>query len=163
MILKPADVNTYMGERGLQFTTQEAQFLFSVTAGVELTKAARKAGFLPAAQAVNNLLERADITDALKYMDDMKQEVIPAGDFTAEDAMGMYLDAYAAAATSTEMKNVVDSMVKLKGLAAAEKKEVVFTNATELRGASEEDLIRQIGKLGGREIILNPEDYQRVK
>ena len=86
------------------------------------TEAAKAAGYHYPGKTAEALMRRVDINDAIKYMAEVKREMVDEhGEFTIARAQEMYLDAYAMAATSTEMKNCVDSMVKLHGLAAAEK------------------------------------------
>ncbi|OMO22310.1 hypothetical protein [Vibrio lentus] len=83
--------------------------------------------------------------------------------FTRGDAQALYNNAYAMAVNATEMIKAVDSMVKLHGLAAPEKQEVTVTNHHQVTQASEAELLELIGgAVGGREIILNPEDYKRT-
>ncbi len=68
----------------------------------------------------------------------------------------MYLDAYNAAATSTEMKNTVDSLVKLHGLAAPDNATQINinVNTAQMERMSDEDLL----KLAGKDIdYLEPE------
>lgn len=166
MILKPQDINIVLGERGFKFSTQEAYFLFAINLGNSPLEAAKSAGYSSPKHDVSLLLKNVEIELAIQVMAEMKKDMNDRymnGEFGQKEAMDMYMDAYASAATSTEMKNVVDSMVKLKGLAAAERREIVLTNETQVRAATEQELIDQIGRMGNREIILSPEDYTVVK
>ena len=62
----------------------------------------------------------------------------------------MYMDAYQASATATEMKNTVDSLVKLHGLSTPDNATQVNINidATpkQLERMSDEDLLKIAGK-----------------
>lgn len=159
MIVKPQDINIHMGERGLQFTTQETYFLFALVCGKQPYAAARDAGYTEPRVNAGMLLSRVDINDAFEHLLSLKESQLVPDEFTLEDATAMYFDAYAASATATEMKNTVDSMVKLHGLAKPDRKEIILTNATQVRGATEQELINQIGNMGGREIRLDPSQY----
>jgi hypothetical protein len=76
----------------------------------------------------------------------MREEV----KFTAANAHVMYMDAYQASATATEMKNTVDSLVKLHGLSTPDNATQVNINidATpkQLERMSDEDLLKIAGK-----------------
>jgi|TARA_B110000503_G_scaffold124199_1_gene190535 hypothetical protein len=61
----------------------------------------------------------------------------------------MYMEAYSASATATEMKNTTDSLVKLHGLAAPDNATQVNININgtkQLERMSDEDLLRIAGK-----------------
>jgi hypothetical protein len=61
----------------------------------------------------------------------------------------MYMEAYSAPATATEMKNTTDSLVKLHGLAAPDNATQVNMNINgtkQLERMSDEDLLRIAGK-----------------
>nr|DAW72812.1 MAG TPA: hypothetical protein [Caudoviricetes sp.] len=76
--------------------------------------------------------------------------------FTRADAHMMYLHAHSHAADATEEIRAVDSMVKLWGLAAPEKKQVEITNKKQLEMLSDQEL----QQLTGMTYNLDPGDYK---
>ena len=70
--------------------------------------------------------------------------------FTRSNAHLMYMDAYQASATATEMKNTVDSLVKLHGLGTPDNATQVNINIDttpkQLERMSDEELLKIAGK-----------------
>ena len=70
--------------------------------------------------------------------------------FERQNAHMMYMEAYNASATATEMKNTVDSLVKLHGLTAPDHATQininVNTSAKQLERMTDEELLQIAGK-----------------
>ena len=76
----------------------------------------------------------------------MREEV----KFNVVNAHSMYMDAYAQSATATEMKNTVDSLVKLHGLSKENQPQtqvnVQINNIKQLERLTDEELLKLVGK-----------------
>ncbi|MEH8108031.1 hypothetical protein [Gallibacterium anatis] len=111
-------------------------------------------------ESINALHERKPQLDRalVYYRERIREKAVNEGveiQFTRADAHMMYLQAHSHAACATEEIKAVDSMVKLWGLAAPEKKEVEITNRKQLENMSDSEL----QKLTGLTYNLDPSDY----
>ncbi|WP_286300764.1 hypothetical protein [Vibrio apostichopi] len=146
---------------------QELMYVVQRSAGQSPRQAGDAAG-VESESAVLLLERRPDIVAMLDSVAEAKTAntaIVQAkpDKFTRGDAQALYNNAYAMAVNATEMIKAVDSMVKLHGLAAPEKQEVTITSKRDVLAQTEEELLAALGNsIGGREIILNPEDYKRT-
>ena len=87
------------------------------------------------------------VQQALQYFRDQMREEVK---FTKTNAHSMYMEAYSASATATEMKNTVDSLVKLHGLGLPDQATQININlnatAKQLERLSDEELLEIAGK-----------------
>lgn len=143
-------------------SSQEEAYVMHCARGLNPSAAARSAGYPKPADAVAELSVRHDICKAIAYFREMtRQAALSSGaiDFTKDDATLLYLEAHAKSITATEEIKAVDSLVRLHGLAAPEKKEIKVTSRDELESLDSEELL----KLSGSTINLNPEEYSEVE
>ena len=149
-----------------QITAQEERYLQMRLRGLLPSAAARSAG-LPCTPAdIRAMHENNPHLDEvlISYRESIREQSIHAGvqiEFTRNDATLLYLQAHAKSETAMEEIRAVDSLVKLHGLAAPEKKEVVtsVTNITQIQQLSDE----QLAAIAGRTINLDPSQYLEVK
>ncbi len=136
----------YMGLEMGELTVQQEKLVMLVLSGMTLAAAGRGAGYT-SANAVYDTVKRPNVAKALAYFREQMREEVK---FTAANAHVMYMDAYQASATATEMKNTVDSLVKLHGLSTPDNATQVNINidATpkQLERMSDEDLLKIAGK-----------------
>lgn len=140
-------------------THQEELYVQRRCQGLEPLAAARAANFSQPKKAVFALMEREDINLAISYTRDMQRRLnIEKVEFTRDDATALYLEAHSTAENSTEKIRAVDSLVKLHGLAAAEKKEITVTSRKEMQVMDDAALMA----MAGNTFSLAPEDYMEV-
>ena len=136
----------YMGLSLGDLTIQQEKLVMLVLSGMTVAAAGRGAGYTNA-NAVYEAIKRPKVAQALEYFREQMREEVK---FTAANAHVMYMDAYQSSATATEMKNTVDSLVKLHGLATPDNATQVNINidATpkQLERMSDEDLLKIAGK-----------------
>lgn len=136
----------YMGLSLGDLTVQQEKLVMLVLSGMSIAAAGRGAGYASAA-TVYDAIKRPKVAHALEYFREQMREDVK---FTRANAHVMYMDAYQASATATEMKNTVDSLVKLHGLTAPENATQVNINidATpkQLERMSDEELLKIAGK-----------------
>lgn len=144
----------FMGLSLGQLTVQQERLVLSMARGMSIAAAGRAAGYA-SYQTALDAAKRPAVVKALNYFREQMREEVR---FTRAHAHQMYLDAYNSAATSTEMKNTVDSLVKLHGLAAPDNATQininVNTSAKNLERLTDEELLELAGKDRG---YLEPE------
>lgn len=142
-----------------KFTTPERQFIHCLVRGMPPTSAAKSVG-LPYEQAME-FYARDDVREHIESLRAVVTEDFyrPMGEiqFTRNDATFMYLDAHRKAKDATEEIKATDSLVKLHGIAAPEKKEVSVTATTsaKLRQLDDNALI----EMAGEDLLLDPSEY----
>lgn len=160
--ITPDVMRMHYPELGLHLTAQEETFVQMRMRGLNPIASARAAGFKTPTKAARDLALRPEIDEAIAYFrEQAKLLAVHAGaiEFTKDDATLLYLQAHAKAGTATEEIKAVDSLVKLHGLAAPEKKQVEITSREQLGGMSDEEL----QKLAGRTFNLSPDDYAQIE
>lgn len=100
-----------LGENSL--TEQEKRYVLYRCSGMSSHASAKAAGYSP--KTSQSLAKRPQVVNAIeKY----EQAQLDSVEFSRERAHQLYMDAYSVSGNATEMKNVVDSLVKLHGVAA---------------------------------------------
>lgn len=134
----------YMGLTLGSLTVQQERLVMYISRGMSIAAAGRAAGYSNPTSAYDTVKLPA-VAKALEYFREQLREEVR---FTRSQAHSMYLEAYNAAATSTEMKNTVDSLVKLHGLAAPDNATQinVTVNTAQLERMDDSELLRLAGK-----------------
>ena len=136
----------YMGIEDGRLTVQQEKLVMLICSGMTIAAAGRGAGYASADTAYS-AAKLPQIKTAVEYFKEQMREEVK---FTHANAHMMYMDAYQSSATATEMKNTVDSLVKLHGLVAPEQQPTVSIqiNATskQLERMSDEELLSIAGK-----------------
>ena len=136
----------YMGLEDGRLTVQQEKLVMLICSGMTIAAAGRGAGYASADTAYS-AAKLPQIKTAVEYFKEQMREEVK---FSHANAHMMYMDAYQASATATEMKNTVDSLVKLHGLVAPEQQPQVSIqiNATskQLERMSDEELLSIAGK-----------------
>lgn len=136
----------YMGLEDRKLTVQQEKLVMLICSGMTIAAAGRGAGYASPDSAYS-AAKLPQVQTAVEYFKEQMSEEVK---FTHASAHMMYMDAYQASATATEMKNTVDSLVKLHGLAAPEQQAQVHIqiNATskQLERMSDEELLSIAGK-----------------
>ena len=135
----------YMGLTLGSLTIQQEKLVTLICSGMSITAAGRGAGYShpTCAFAAHKL---PAVQKAIQYFREQMRESIK---FSTQNAHVMYMEAYNASATATEMKNTTDSLVKLHGLAAPENATQVNININgtkQLERMTDEDLLKIAGK-----------------
>ena len=136
----------YMGLQLGDLTVQQEKLVLMMARGMNLAAAGRAAGYASYSTAQQaSKLEK--VQKALRFFrEQLREEVF----FDRTQAHQMYLEAYNVAANSTEMKNTVDSLVKLHGLGSPEQTTQVNvqinTSAKQLERLSDEQLLEIVGR-----------------
>lgn len=136
----------YMGLNLNDLTVQQEKLVSLIASGMTVAAAGRGAGYASYATALD-ASKRPAVQKALQYYrENMREEV----KFERANAHVMYMDAYNASATATEMKNTVDSLVKLHGLTQPDTAVQVNLNmnatSKQLERLSDEELLEIAGK-----------------
>lgn len=131
-------------------TPKEELYIQYRVRGLTPSAAAKKAGIPSKIEEINALHDRKPELDRaiIYYRERIRERAITDGleiEFSRADAHLMYLHAHSHAANATEEIKAVDSMVKLWGLAAPEKKQVEVTTKKQLEGLSNEELQKYTG------------------
>jgi hypothetical protein len=139
----------YMGLQLGDLTVQQERLVLGIVSGMSVAAAGRAAGYSHAPAALE-ASKRPKVRQAIEYYrEQMREEV----NFTRNNAHMMYMEAYSAAANATEMKNTVDSLVKLHGLGMPDQATQininVNTSAKQLERMSDEELLQIAGKGNG--------------
>jgi UDP:flavonoid glycosyltransferase YjiC (YdhE family) len=127
-------------------TGQKEKFVHYIISGMSLGAASTAVG--TTANIGGKWLNEPLIVQALEYFREKNREKLK---FSMETAHEMYLDTYRLAEAKEDpiaMKNVVDSLVKLHGIAAAPKVqqiEVNITNKKQAERLSDDKLLEQAG------------------
>ena len=136
----------YMGLEERKLTVQQEKLVMLICSGMTIAAAGRGAGY-SSADSAYSAAKLPQVQTAVEYFKEQMREKVK---FTHASAHMMYMDAYQASATATEMKNTVDSLVKLHGLVTQEQQPQVNIqiNATskQLERMSDEELLSIAGK-----------------
>ena len=102
----------YAGVKLSELSVQEERLILFYIRGMSKAAAGRAAGYSDL-DRVYSIFKQQKFQNALQYLrNEMREEI----KFDRDTATTMYLEAHRKAATSTEEKNVVDSLWKLHGL-----------------------------------------------
>lgn len=129
-----------------QLSSQQEKFIHYYVSGMSVGAASTAVGI--SRTTGENWLEKPLIKQAVEYFREKSRDRLS---FSIEEAHKMYLDTYRLAEAKEDpvaMKNVVDSLVKLHGVAAAPKPqqlEVKVTNAKQAARLTDEKLLEQAG------------------
>ena len=136
----------YMGLQLGELTVQQEKLVLMISSGMTVSAAGRAAGY-KSAQTAYSASKLPQVQQALQYFRDQMREEVK---FTKTNAHTMYMVAYSASATATEMKNTVDSLVKLHGLGLPDQATQININlnatAKQLERLSDEELLEIAGK-----------------
>lgn len=138
----------YMGLHLNELTVQQEKLVMLMASGMTIAAAGRGAGYASYATALD-AAKRPAVQKALQYFREQMREEVR---FERQNAHMMYMEAYNAAANATEMKNTVDSLVKLHGLTAPDNATQININlnatAKQLERLTDEELLQIAGKSG---------------
>lgn len=144
----------YMGLSLNELSIQQEKLVMLMASGMTIAAAGRGAGYA-SYQTALDAAKRPAVQKALQYFREQMREEVR---FERQNAHMMYMEAYNASATATEMKNTVDSLVKLHGLTAPENATQININlnatAKQLERLTDEELLQIAGKSGD---YLEPE------
>ena len=135
----------YMGLNLGSLTVQQEKLVLLMSSGMSIAAAGRGAGYRSYTAALESAKKPA-VQQALNFYREQMRETVK---FERANAHMMYMEAYNASATATEMKNTVDSLVKLHGLAQpdnATQVNINFNNTKQLERMSDEELLELAGK-----------------
>ena len=135
----------YMGISRGSVTIQQEKLVMLIVSGMSTAAAGRGAGY-SCPQSAYAASKLPAVQQAIQYYREEMRETVK---FTNQNAHMMYMEAYIASATATEMKNTTDSLVKLHGLAAPDNATQVNININgtkQLERMSDEDLLKIAGK-----------------
>ena len=130
----------YMDVKLNELSVQEERLLLFHLRGMTKAAAGRAAGYADA-EHVYKIFKKPVVQKALTHLRNEFKESIK---FDKQQATSMYLEAHRKSVTSTEEKNVVDSLCKLHGLFAPD-------NATQIN--INVDSIEQLEKLPDAELL----------
>lgn len=102
----------YMGLNLNDLTIQQEKLVQMIASGMSIAAAGRAAGYA-SPHTARDAAKRPAVAKALEFLREEMRETV---NFRRENAHMMYMESYQAAANATEMKNTVDSLVKLHGL-----------------------------------------------
>lgn len=130
----------YAGIHLNELSVQEERLLLFHLRGMSKAAAGRAAGYSDM-DRVYSIFKQQKMQNALQYLrNEMREEV----KFDRTTATSMYLEAHRKAATSTEEKNVVDSLCKLHGLHIPEQATMININV---------EKVEQLEKLSDAELL----------
>jgi hypothetical protein len=130
----------YAGIHLNELSVQEERLLLFHLRGMSKAAAGRAAGYSDI-DRVYSIFKQQKMQNALQYLrNEMREEV----KFDRTTATSMYLEAHRKAATSTEEKNVVDSLCKLHGLFMPDSATQININV---------DKVEQLEKLSDAELL----------
>lgn len=136
----------YMGLNLNELTVQQEKLVMLMSSGMSIAAAGRGAGYASYSTALD-AAKRPAVQKALQYFREQMREEVK---FERQNAHMMYMEAYNASATATEMKNTVDSLVKLHGLTAPDNATQININlnatAKQLERMTDEELLQIAGK-----------------
>ncbi len=136
----------YMGLQLNELTVQQEKLVLLIASGMTTAAAGRGAGYASSKTALEASKKPAVQKALAYYREQMREEV----NFKREHAHMMYMEAYTSSVNATEMKNTVDSLVKLHGLGmpdnATQVNINVNTSAKQLERLSDEELLEIAGK-----------------
>lgn len=146
----------YMGLNLNELTIQQEKLVMLMASGMTIAAAGRGAGY-SSYQTALDAAKRPAVQTALQYFREQMREEVK---FERQNAHLMYMEAYNAAANATEMKNTVDSLVKLHGLSTPDNATQININlnatAKQLERLTDEELLQIAGKSGD---YLEPESH----
>ena len=134
----------YMGLQLGDLTVQEERLVQLISSGMSVAAAGRAAGY-KGQQTAYAASKRPKVQAALAYLREQFRESV---NFTRNNAHGMYMDTWISCANATEMKNTVDSLVKLHGLAEPDQGPQVnihIASSKQLERMSDEELLKIAG------------------
>ena len=138
----------YMGLQIGELTVQQERLVLGIVSGMSVAAAGRAAGYASSSTALDASKRPAVQTAINYYREQMREQV----NFTRENAHMLYMEAYSAAVNATEMKNTVDSLVKLHGLGTPDQATQINVNintsAKQLERMTDEELLQIAGKGG---------------
>ena len=135
----------YMGLNASDLTVQEERLVQLITSGMSVAAAGRAAGYNNRNQALE-VSKRPKVAQAIDYF---RRELAEEIKFTRRNAHTMYMDTWTSCANATEMKNTVDSLVKLHGLSTPEpttQVNIQINGAKQLQRMSDEELLKIAGQ-----------------
>jgi hypothetical protein len=135
----------YMGLNLNDLTVQQEKLVQLIASGMSVAAAGRAAGYADANTA-REAAKRPAVSKALQFLREELRETV---NFKRENAHMMYMEAYTSSANATEMKNTVDSLVKLHGLGIPDNATQVNINiqgTKQLERMSDEDLLKLAGQ-----------------
>ena len=136
----------FMGLTLNDLTVQQEKLVMLMASGMAIAAAGRGAGYSSYATA-REASKRPAVQKALQYFREQMREEVK---FERQNAHLMYMEAYSSAANATEMKNTVDSLVKLHGLSTPDQATQININlnstAKQLERLSDEELLEIAGK-----------------
>lgn len=136
----------YMGLQVGELTVQQEKLVQFICSGMTISAAGRAAGY-SSPQSSWEAAKKPNVQKAIEYFrQEMREEV----KFGVNEAHSMYMNAYVSSANATEMKNTVDSMVRLHGLAKETQQttqvNVQINGAKQLERLSDDELLKIAGK-----------------
>ena len=136
----------YMGLLLGVLTLIQEGLVLMISSGMTVAAAGRSAGYGTYTAALN-ASKLPKVARALEYFREQMREEVK---FNRNNAHHMYMEAYQSAANATEMKNTVDSLVKLHGLgtpdAATQININLNTTAKQLERLTDEELLEIAGR-----------------
>jgi hypothetical protein len=136
----------YMGLQLSDITVQQEKLVHLMASGMTIAAAGRAAGY-KSYDSARDAARRPSVKQALEYFREQMREEVK---FTRAHAHSMYMEAYQASATATEMKSTVDSLVKLHGLSQPDTAVQVNVNmnatAKQLERLTDEELLEIAGR-----------------
>lgn len=136
----------YMGLQAGELTIQQEKLVQFICSGMSTAAAGRAAGY----QTPQSAWAAAKTPNVRKAIDYFRQEMREEVKFGVNEAHSMYMNAYVSSANATEMKNTVDSMVRLHGLAKETQQStqvnVQINGAKQLERLSDDELLKIAGK-----------------
>lgn len=136
----------YMGLTLNDLTVQQEKLVLLISSGMTVAAAGRGAGYSSSSAALEASKKPAVQTALQYYREQMREEV----KFDRKNAHSMYMEAYTSSVNATEMKNTVDSLVKLHGLTTPDTAVQVNVNlnatAKQLERLTDEELLEIAGK-----------------
>lgn len=133
---------------GLQIgslSVQQEKLVQFICSGMTIAAAGRASGYATPSNAYA-AAKLEPVAQAIQYFREQMHEEVKFG---IQQAHSMYMNAYVASANSTEMKNTVDSMVRLHGLAKESQSQQVniqINGAKQLERLSDDELLKLAGK-----------------
>jgi len=135
----------YMGLARGSLTMQQEKLVMLHISGMSVAAAGRGAGYSSPSCAYA-AMKCPNVQQAMEFHREEMRETVK---FNAQNAHMMYMEAYNASATATEMKNTTDSLVKLHGLGTpdnATQVNISINGTKQLERMSDEDLLKIAGK-----------------
>lgn len=146
--MSKTEFDSHMPYMGLQIGTlsvQQEKLVQFICSGMTIAAAGRAAGYASPSNAYAAAKVEA-VARAIQYFREQMHEEVKFG---IQQAHSMYMNAYVSSANATEMKNTVDSMVRLHGLAKESQNQQVniqINGAKQLERLSDDELLKLAGK-----------------